>query len=69
MVTLSEQRIEPFNPIDEAQRPCVLNFARILSGTPVIKGKPGAGMVAATGFFYAQSAEAREALRAAGCED
>ncbi len=69
MVTLSEQLIEQFNKMDEAQQQRLLNFALILTKTPVIKGEPGASIVAATGFFDAQSLDEMEAAIAEGCEE
>lgn len=49
MVTLSEQLIEQFNKMDEVQKQRLLNFARILTKTPAIRGEPGAS-VFFTGF-------------------
>jgi len=61
MVTLSEQLMEQFNKMDEAQQQRLLNFARILTNTPVIKGEAGVSIAAATGFFDAQSLDEMEA--------
>lgn len=68
MVTLSEQLIEQFNKMDEAQQQRLLNFALILTKTPVIKGESGASIVAATGFFDAQSLDEMEAAITEGWE-
>jgi hypothetical protein len=68
-VTLSEQLIEQLKHMDEAQQQRLLNFARILTKTPVMKGEPGASIVAATGFFEAQSLDEMEAAIAEGCEE
>lgn len=68
-MTLSEQLIEQFNKMDEAQQERLLNFARILTKTPVIKGEPGTSIAAATGFFDAQSLDEMEAAIAEGCEE
>jgi hypothetical protein len=47
MVTLSEQLMEQFNKMNEAQQQRLLNFARILTQTPLIRGEPGASIAAA----------------------
>jgi hypothetical protein len=68
MMTLSEQLIEQFNKMDESQKQRLLNFARILTKTPAIRGEPGASITQATGFFDAQSLDEMEAAIAEGCE-
>lgn len=69
MMTFSQQLIEQFNKLDEAQQQRLLNFARILTKTPVIKGEPGVSIAASTSFFDAQSLDEMEAAIAEGCED
>lgn len=69
MMSLTEQLMEQFNKMDEAQQQRLLNFARILTKTPVIKGESGASIAAATGFFDAQSLDEMEAAIAEGCEE
>lgn len=39
MMTLSEQIIEQLNKMDEAQQQRLLNFAQILTKTPVINSR------------------------------
>jgi hypothetical protein len=68
-MTLNEQLIEQLNKMDEAQQQRLLNFARILTRTPVIKGERGASIVAATEFFDAQSLDEMEAAIAEDCEE
>ena len=68
-MTLTDQLIEQFNKMDEAQQQRLLNFARILAKTPVIRGESGANIITATGFFDAQSLDEMEAAIAEGCEE
>jgi len=66
-MTLTDQLIEQFNKMDDVQQQRLLNFAHILTQTPVIRGESGASIVAATGFFDAQSLDEMEAAIAEGC--
>lgn len=59
-MTLAEQLIAQFNKLDLAQQERLLNFARILSQTPTPRGELGASIIAATGFFDAQSLDEME---------
>ena len=68
-MTLTDQLIEQFNKMDEAQQQRLLNFARILTRTPALKGESGASIVKATGYFDAQSLDEMEAAIADGCEE
>ncbi len=67
-MTLTDQLLEQLNKMDEAQQQRLLNFARILTNTPTMKGESGASIVTATGFFDAQSLDEMEAAIAEGCE-
>lgn len=67
-MTLIDQPLEQFNKMDEVQQQRLLNFARILTRTPALKGEAGASIVKATGFFDTQSLDEMEAAIAAGCE-
>ncbi len=53
-MTLTNRLIEQFNKMDEAQQR-LLNFARILTRTPALKGEAGTSIVKATGFFDTHS--------------
>jgi hypothetical protein len=68
-MTLTDELIERFNKMDEAQQQRLLNFARILIKTPVVKGESGVSIAGATGFFDAQSLDEMEAAIAEGCEE
>lgn len=68
-MTLADQLIEQIKRMDEAQQQRLLNFARILAKTPVIKGESGASIINATGFFDAQSLNEMEAAIEEGCEE
>ncbi len=68
-MTRTEQLIEQFNKMDETQQQRLLNFARILTQTPNVKGESGASIVAATGFFDAESLDEMEAAIREGCKD
>ena len=50
-MTMTEELIEQFNKLDEVQQQRLLNFARILTKTPVVHGEPGHSIVQATNFF------------------
>lgn len=68
-MTLTDQLIEQFNKLDVAQQQRLLNFARILTNTPVIQGETGASIAAATGFFDTQSLDEMETAIEEGCEE
>ena len=68
-MTLTDQLLEQFNKLDEAQQERLLNFARILTKTPRVKGEPGERIAAATGFFDEQSLDEMEAAINEGCEE
>jgi hypothetical protein len=68
-MTLTDQLIEQFSKMDEAQQQRLLHFARILTKTPFIKGEPGASIITATGFFDPHSLDEMEAAIAEGCEE
>ena len=67
-MTMIDELLQTFNELDEAQQQRLLNFARILTKTPVIKGESGESIVQATGFFDAQALDEMEAAIAEGCE-
>ena len=67
-MTLTDQLIEQFNKMDESQQQRLLNFARVLTKTPDIRGESGASIINATGFFDTQSLDEMEAAIAEGCE-
>ena len=69
MINRTEQLIEQFNKMDESQQQRLLNFARILTQTPSIRGESGANIVTATGFFDAESLDEMEAAIKEGCEE
>ncbi len=68
-MTLTDELIEQFNKLDAARQQYLLNFARVLTKTPVIKGESGASIATATGFFDAQSLNEMEAAIEEGCEE
>lgn len=68
-MTRAEQLIEQFNRMDESQQQRLLNFARILTQTPHIRGESGASIVTATGFFDVEALDEMEAAIQEGCED
>jgi hypothetical protein len=68
-MSLTDQLIEQFNKMDAVQQQRLLNFARILTRTPVIQGESGASIVQAMGFFSAQALDEMEAAIAEGCEE
>jgi hypothetical protein len=65
----TEELIEQFNKLDESQQQRLLNFARILSKTPVVRGEPGLSIIQATNFFDSESLDEMEAAINEGCED
>lgn len=67
MMTLTEQLMEQLHKMDDAQQQRLLNFARILTKTPIIKGESGISIIEATGFFDTQSLDEMEAAIAEGC--
>jgi hypothetical protein len=67
-MTLRDQLIEEFNRLDEAQQQRLLNFARILTKTPAVKGESGISIITATGFFDSESLDEMEAAIRAGCD-
>ncbi len=68
-MTIHEELLQTINEMDEAQQQRLLNFARILTKTPVMKGEAGVSIAAATGFFDAQSLDEMEAAIREGCEE
>lgn len=60
-MTMTDELIEQFNRLDEAQQQRLLNFARILTKTPKVQGEPGTSIVQAVGFFDAQALDEIEA--------
>jgi hypothetical protein len=69
LMTTADELIEQFNKLDESQQQRLLNFARILTKTPMIKGEPGTSIVQAVGFFDAQALDEIEAAINEGTED
>lgn len=67
-MTVAEEIMLQLNKLDEAQQQRLLNFARILAKTPVVKGESGQSIIAATGFFDAQSLTEIEKAIQEGCE-
>lgn len=59
--------MEQLHKMDDAQQQRLLNFARILTKTPIIKGESGISIIEATGFFDTQSLDEMEAAIAEGC--
>ena len=59
-MTIIDELIEQFNKLDEQQQR-LLNFARILTKTPTVKGEPGTSIIQAVGFFDAQALDEIEA--------
>jgi hypothetical protein len=68
-MTLTEQLIEQFNRLGEAQQQRLLNFARIMTQTPSVKGESGDSIVQAVGFFDIQALDEMEAAINEGCEE
>ncbi|MBW4439586.1 MAG: hypothetical protein KME04_20795 [Pleurocapsa minor GSE-CHR-MK-17-07R] len=68
-MTMTDELIEQFNRLDEAQQQRLLNFARILTKTPKVQGEPGTRIVQAVGFFDAQALDEIEAAINEGTED
>ena len=58
-MTVAEEIMHQLDKLDEAQQQRLLNFARILARTPVVKGESGQSIVAATGFFDRHAAHCR----------
>ncbi|MAU08833.1 MAG: hypothetical protein CL607_03355 [Anaerolineaceae bacterium] len=67
-MTVAEEIMHQLDKLDEAQQQRLLNFARILARTPVVKGESGQSIVAATGFFDAQSLDEMAKAIQEGCE-
>ena len=67
-MTVTEEIIQYLNQLDEGQQQSILNFARILANTPIIKGKSGKSIVGAVGFFDSQSLDEMETAIDEGCE-
>ncbi len=61
MDTRTKQLLEQFNSMDTAQQERLLNFARILTQTPTIRGESGKDIAAATNYFDAESLDEMEA--------
>lgn len=68
-MTIHEELLQTIDKMDEAQQQRLLNFARILTKTPVIQGESGASIVQATGFFDAESLDEIEAAIREACEE
>lgn len=68
-MTLTDQLIEQFNKMDAVQQQKLLDFARMITQTPVIQGESGASIIRATGLFDAQALDEIEAAIAEGCEE
>lgn len=67
MMTLAEQLMEQLHKMDDAQQQRLLNFAHMLTKTPVIKGEAGMSIIEATGFFDTQSLDEMERAIAEDC--
>lgn len=67
-MTVTEEIIQYLNQLDEGQQQSILNFARILANTPIIKGERGESIVEAVGFFDSQSLDEMEMAIDEGCE-
>jgi len=61
-MTLIDQLLGQFNKMDAAQQQRLLNFARILTRTPALKGEAGVSIVKAAGFFDKQLLDEMEAV-------
>ena len=68
-MTITDQLIEELNKMDEPQQQRLLNFARILTKTPSIKGELGISIISATGFFSPESLDEMELAISEGCEE
>ena len=68
-MTTHEELLQTIDKLDEAQQQRLLNFARILTKTPVLQGESGASIVQATGFFDAQSLDEMETVIREACEE
>lgn len=68
-MSITDDLIEEFRKLDEAQQQRLLNFARILAKTPAVKGESGTSIIQAVGFFDAQSLDEMEAAINEGCEE
>lgn len=66
-MSIAKQLLAQLEKLDASQQQRVLNFARTLSKTPTIKGESGQSIIAATGFFDAQSLDEMEAAILEGC--
>ena len=61
MMSRSQQLLEQFNSMDNAQQERLLNFARSLTQNPIIRGESGKDIAAATGYFDAESLDEMQA--------
>lgn len=67
-MTLSEEIMQYLNQLDDSQQQTLLNFARILSQTPIIQGESGESIMKSIGLFDTQSLDEIETAIEEGCE-
>lgn len=67
-MTLTEEIMQYLNQLDDSQQQTLLNFARILSQTPIIQGESGESIMKSIGLFDTQSLDEIELAIEEGCE-